>query len=219
MSTPGPGYTRERLAATAAVSVSLADMLRRLGTPPRSGARDYLRRRLIHHGIDTSHFARDPHARRPDIDETELRRAVEKSVSVAGVLRALGLPDSGAMRRRIGLGLTRYAIPTAHFTGQGHRHGRSAANRVPAARILRRLPPGSPRTRRPQLHRALQGTGAPYVCAECGTGEEWHGRRLVLEIDHVNGDRLDNRARNLRYLCPSCHSQTGTFANRAGGTQ
>ncbi|MFE7410356.1 HNH endonuclease [Streptomyces laurentii] len=45
------------------------------------------------------------------------------------------------------------------------------------------------------------------------------GRRLVLEIDHANGDRLDNRAENLRYLCPSCHSQTGTFSNRRGGAQ
>ncbi|WP_420717446.1 HNH endonuclease [Streptomyces sp. WM6378] len=40
-----------------------------------------------------------------------------------------------------------------------------------------------------------------------------------MEIDHVNGDRLDNRRENLRYLCPSCHSQTGTFSNRGGTAQ
>ncbi|MFD3863927.1 hypothetical protein ACFWUT_10345 [Streptomyces cyaneofuscatus] len=28
----------------------------------------------------------------------------------------------------------------------------------------------------------------------------------------MNGDRLDNRRENLRYLCPSCHSQTQTFS-------
>nr|WP_233435863.1 MULTISPECIES: HNH endonuclease [Streptomyces] len=43
--------------------------------------------------------------------------------------------------------------------------------------------------------------------------------RLVLEIDHINGDRLDNRRENLRYLCPSCHSQTQTFSNRRGLAQ
>ncbi|MGI5528329.1 HNH endonuclease signature motif containing protein [Streptomyces syringium] len=55
----------------------------------------------------------------------------------------------------------------------------------------------------------------PRVCSACGIGETWQGKRLVLEIDHINGDRLDNRADNLRYLCPSCHSQTRTFSNRS----
>ncbi|MFE2931499.1 HNH endonuclease signature motif containing protein [Streptomyces sp. NPDC059278] len=45
------------------------------------------------------------------------------------------------------------------------------------------------------------------------------GDRLVLEIDHINGDRLDNRQKNLRYLCPSCHSQTETFSKRRNVTQ
>ncbi|MFI1180619.1 HNH endonuclease [Streptomyces sp. NPDC020799] len=55
----------------------------------------------------------------------------------------------------------------------------------------------------------------PHVCAECDIGDTWRGKHLVLEIDHINGDRLDNRIENLRYLCPSCHSQTSTFANRS----
>ncbi|WP_338933320.1 HNH endonuclease signature motif containing protein [Streptomyces netropsis] len=54
-----------------------------------------------------------------------------------------------------------------------------------------------------------------HVCSACGIGGTWQGKRLVLEIDHINGDRLDNRVDNLRYLCPSCHSQTRTFSNRS----
>ncbi|MFH9618260.1 HNH endonuclease [Streptomyces pratensis] len=41
----------------------------------------------------------------------------------------------------------------------------------------------------------------------------------MLEIDHVSGDHLDNRRENLRYLCPSCHSQTETFSKRRSPTQ
>ncbi|MFE7328455.1 HNH endonuclease [Streptomyces sp. NPDC057565] len=53
----------------------------------------------------------------------------------------------------------------------------------------------------------------------CGIGETWQGKLLVLEIDHINGDRIDNRRENLRYLCPSCHSQTESFSNRRSRAQ
>lgn len=48
-------------------------------------------------------------------------------------------------------------------------------------------------------------------CQECGLSE-WRGKRLSVQIDHINGIRNDNRLENLRMLCPNCHSQTETFA-------
>lgn len=53
-----------------------------------------------------------------------------------------------------------------------------------------------------------------YKCAICGNTGEWNGKPLTLQIDHINGDHLDNRLENLRFLCPNCHSQTDTFAGR-----
>jgi hypothetical protein len=51
-------------------------------------------------------------------------------------------------------------------------------------------------------------------CAECNCGELYNGKKLVLELDHINGIPSDNRKENLRWLCPNCHSQTDTYRRR-----
>lgn len=48
-------------------------------------------------------------------------------------------------------------------------------------------------------------------CAICNLENKWQGKKLVLQLDHINGDNKDNRIENLRLLCPNCHSQTSTF--------
>jgi len=52
------------------------------------------------------------------------------------------------------------------------------------------------------------------VCEICGIGPEWNGKKLILELDHVNGNSSDHRLENLRILCPNCHTQTSTFKGR-----
>jgi len=44
--------------------------------------------------------------------------------------------------------------------------------------------------------------------------KDWRGNKIVLELDHIDGDKSNNTLENLRFLCPNCHSQTPTFRGR-----
>ena len=48
-------------------------------------------------------------------------------------------------------------------------------------------------------------------CAICSMSQEWMGKYLSFEMDHVSGDRSDNSRTNVRMICPNCHRQTDTW--------
>lgn len=67
----------------------------------------------------------------------------------------------------------------------------------------------------PSLKQKLFAAGLKTnICEECGQGPIWNNKPLTLQLDHINGNRTDNRIENLRILCPHCHTQTPTFAGR-----
>ncbi|MFJ4475282.1 HNH endonuclease [Streptomyces xanthochromogenes] len=212
-------YPKELLAEAAAASRSIREMVQYMGFSPRDSPYGHIRNKLDQFGIDTSHFVEGRRHGPKTVPRDRLEAAVASSRSVAGVLEKLGITNNGAGRARLKRSLDAHGICTDHFAGQGHRRGVPSTERKSAGEILVRLAPGSARTKTAQLRRALDDLGVAHVCDACGTSDTWQGKRLVLEIDHVNGDRLDNRRENLRYLCPSCHSQTGTFSNRRGAAQ
>ncbi len=56
-----------------------------------------------------------------------------------------------------------------------------------------------------------------YICSECGI-DSWCNKILTLELDHVDGNKKNNKLENLRLLCPNCHSQTITYRNKKNVT-
>lgn len=52
-----------------------------------------------------------------------------------------------------------------------------------------------------------------YCCANCGINE-WFSNPLSLELEHKDGNSLNNSRENLEGLCPNCHSITKTWRGR-----
>lgn len=144
-----------------------------------------------------------------------LEPAVAASTSVAGVLRYLGLRQNGGAHAHISRTIKKLGLDTAHFQRWGP-HNTAPLKHAPE-RILVRRPPGSPRMSRRMLRRALLESGMPYECATCGINAMWRGQPLTLDIDHIDGDFLNNEIENLRFLCPNCHRQTPNFAGKSSG--
>lgn len=142
-------------------------------------------------------------------EESNLRKAVESASSIRGVIHNLGLIPAGGNYSQCYFYINKYSIDTSHFRGQAWCKGLSVP-RKPLYALEELLVRGR-RTARTNLKRRLYDAGLKEPkCEECGWCEKGANGRIPVELDHINGDNMDNRLENLRILCPNCHSLKST---------
>jgi hypothetical protein len=147
----------------------------------------------------------------------QLKVAAMAASSAAEAARLLGLTDTGNTVTRLKQKLKQNNIDTSHWTGQLWSKGKTALDDArirkskPVQDIFTENSNASPHYVRTLI---LKKNLLDYRCLICCNDGTWMGKPVNLELDHINGDRKDNRLENLRWLCPMCHSQTETFCGK-----
>jgi len=148
-----------------------------------------------------------------------LAELVKGSVSIAQVIRKLNLKEAGGTHSHISRKIKEYDLDTSHFLGQGYRKGMTGGpTKRTAQEILVERTEGK-RQASYRLRRALIEIGREYKCEKCGLKSEWNGKELRLQVNHKDGNWLDDRQENLEFVCPNCHSQTNNFCGTKGLTE
>jgi hypothetical protein len=142
-----------------------------------------------------------------------LKKAVITSTSIRQVLIKLNLRAAGGNYDQIKKYIREYNFDTAHFKGRAWNKGLSVSLRpfIPIEKIL--IKDSTYQSFKLKKRLFALGLKLQY-CEECGWAEKTHDGYLPLELDHVNGDRHDNRLENLRILCPNCHSLKPTHRGK-----
>ncbi len=140
--------------------------------------------------------------------DIDIFNAVKESSCVSDVMRFLGVPmTSGGCHKNISRRLLKLGIAKKDF-GKAVERPLRRRNSIDIFRIRA---PQEGRDRR--LGFAMIKNGFYPICSICGI-DNWLDNYLRLEVDHVDGNPLNNLIGNLRFLCPNCHSQTETFVNK-----
>lgn len=145
--------------------------------------------------------------------ESELRRVVAESTTVAQCLRKLGLVTRGKNFQTLRNKASKWRIDTSHFEKNASlrtlKEWREKGSLSDEEVFSVDSKAGGKAVR--SRYVKLKGIGP---CSSCGVGCEYNGKYLTLQLDHKNGVHSDNRLDNLRWLCPNCHSQTDTYGTK-----
>jgi len=145
------------------------------------------------------------------LNDSEFTDLVKRCINYSQVIRGLDRPITGSANHMVRQRIKRLNLDTSHFRRTVDKVGGNWKGRAVTSDDILVLNRKGYREDIKRLRAALLEKGVKQECDVCKLGLVWNNIPIVLQIDHLDGNPLDNRIHNLRFLCPNCHSQTSTF--------
>ncbi len=125
----------------------------------------------------------------------EITDAVIKSRSISEAVKNLGKCRSGQQTKRLKEIIFKYEIDTSHFIDSRSKDLERIFNNEISIKThsLR--------------NKLIKEKLKKEKCEICGISE-WNGKKIRVELHHIDGNNKNNNFSNLQNLCPNCHSQT-----------
>lgn len=145
----------------------------------------------------------------------EFAKICKEANSIAEILRHFSLKNDGnykTVKRRI----LEEGVDVSHISfGLSHLKGKPSRRKYSKEEVYSAISRGDIKERGHLKKYLIRYELIPSEkCAICGQGRVWNNLPLVLQLDHIDGDSLNNKLSNLRFLCPHCHTQTETFSGK-----
>ena len=145
----------------------------------------------------------------------KLQEVADKCFSIRQMILELGLKETGGNYSNIKNRCKEFKIDVNHFFGPSwNRLGHPSFNKNNGEDLENFFTKKDKKIASSKIKNRIINNGLKeYKCETCGINE-WMGKRIVIELHHVNGDPTDNRFDNLKLLCPNCHSQTHNYCKK-----
>ena len=138
----------------------------------------------------------------------QLKEIVLSCTSYRQILLKLNLAPQGGNYNTVKKLMIKWGIDHSHLTGQSQT-GTRKPRTVIELYLNNEMPCGSFRLK----NRLIKEKFFTHTCSNCKK-DDWLGKPIPLELDHIDGNTNNNNLNNLRLLCPNCHALTPTYRGR-----
>lgn len=149
-----------------------------------------------------------------NLTKEEFNIVIKDSKCYAEILRKLNLRHEGGYYRTLKNRIKKESVDVSHFlTLSELMKGKSHKGWISKEKFLIRLENNLIKSDTIKI-KLIEFSILPYECNECHIKNLWNNKKLILQLDHKDGNHRNNKLENLRWLCPNCHSQTDTFCGK-----
>lgn len=129
---------------------------------------------------------------------------IKKSFSWAEVCRFLGVKPATGAQTHIKKVANKFRIDSSHFKGKAWNKGKISNKKKTLEEYL--INDGRIIKSNILKNKLIEFGARERKCYKCQK-TEWNGKKIPLELHHLNSNHFDNNLDNLVILCPNCHAQ------------